>query len=55
MLMTLNLLDAVEAVDVEVNSEKSKYIFIYRHKNVGKNHILKTGNRYFETVTKLQS
>lgn len=51
----LILLDAIEAIDGQLNAEKRKYIFTYCHKNVGQNHILKIDNREFESVAKLQS
>jgi hypothetical protein len=38
--MMLIILDAIKVVEVEVNAQKSKYIFIYRHKKVGQNHIV---------------
>jgi hypothetical protein len=53
MLMVLILLDEIKEVDVEINADKSKYIFMSRHQNIARNHI-KLDNRSFETVEKLK-
>jgi hypothetical protein len=53
--MMLILLEAIEATDGQLNAEKTKYIFKYRHKYVSQNHILKIDNSAFETAAKLQS
>jgi hypothetical protein len=37
-------------VGLEVNTEKTKYMFMSRHQNVGKNHSLVIGNKSFENV-----
>jgi hypothetical protein len=42
------LLEASREVGLEVNAEKTKYMGIPRHENVGKNHNLLTANKYFE-------
>jgi hypothetical protein len=42
--------DAIKEVGIEVNTEKSKYMLLSRHQNVGQNLELKIGNRYFENV-----
>jgi hypothetical protein len=35
-------------VGLEVNAEKTKYIFLSHHQNAGENHNIKTANRSFE-------
>jgi hypothetical protein len=47
------LLDAGKEVGLEVNSEKSKYVFMSR-KKAGQKHGIKTANRSFEGVAKLK-
>jgi hypothetical protein len=42
------LTDASKETGVEVNMEKTKYMLLSCHQNVGQNHVIKTGNRCFE-------
>jgi hypothetical protein len=42
---TLN--DASKEVGLEVNTDKTKYMLMYRHQNAGQNHDKKIGNRCF--------
>jgi hypothetical protein len=44
------LIDASKEVGLEVNTEKTKYMFLSRHQNAGQNHDIKLANRYFEIV-----
>jgi hypothetical protein len=37
------LLDARKEVDLEVNAEKTKYMFMSRHQTTGQNHKIKVG------------
>jgi ribosomal protein S2 len=48
------LIDANKEVDLEVNTEKTKYMLLSRHKNAGQNHDTKIANRSFENVAKLR-
>jgi hypothetical protein len=47
---TQTLTDASKEVGLEVNTEKTKYMLLSRHKKAGRNHDIKIGNRYFEYV-----
>jgi hypothetical protein len=38
----------------EVNTQKTKYIFISHHQNVGKNHNTQTATKSFENVAKFK-
>jgi hypothetical protein len=48
---TQTLIDASKEVGLEVNTEKTKYMLLSRHKNAGQNHDIKIGNRCLETVS----
>jgi ribosomal protein S2 len=48
------LIDASKEVDLEVNTEKTKYMLLSRHQNAGQNHDIKIGNRCFENVTQFR-
>jgi hypothetical protein len=49
------LIDASnEEVGLKVNAEKTKYMLISRHQNVGQNHIVKLANRSLESVAKFR-
>jgi hypothetical protein len=48
------LLDASKEVGLEVNSEKTKYVFVFRHQTVGKSNYLKVANKSFEKVAKFK-
>jgi len=47
-----SLLEASREVDLEVNTEKTEYIVVSRHQNVGQNHILLTDDKSFENMAK---
>jgi uncharacterized protein YoxC len=40
---TQTLFDAIKEVGLEVSTEKTKYMLLSRHQNVGKNHDIKRG------------
>jgi hypothetical protein len=44
------LIDASKEVSPEINVEKTKYMLLFRHQNVGQNRDIKTANRSFENV-----
>jgi hypothetical protein len=46
--------DASEEVDLEVNTEKTKFMLMSRHQNSERNHNKKTDNRSFTTFLKLR-
>jgi hypothetical protein len=48
------LLHASKEVGLEVNAEKTKYMFMSRHQTAGQNHSIKVGNKSFENVAKLK-
>jgi hypothetical protein len=45
-----SLLEASRDVGLELNTEKTYYMIVSRHKNVGKNYDLLITNKYFENV-----
>jgi hypothetical protein len=47
---TQTLINASKEVGLEVNTEKTKYIFLSRQQNAGQNPDIKLGNRCFENV-----
>jgi hypothetical protein len=47
---TESLIDASKEVGLEVNTEKTGYMLLPRHQNVGQNHNINTDNRSFENV-----
>jgi hypothetical protein len=51
---TKSLIDASKKNDLEVNAEKSKYMFLSRHKNIEQNHDIKVANRCFENVAQFR-
>jgi hypothetical protein len=51
---TETLTEASKEVGLEVNLEKTKYISLSHHQNVGQNHDIKIGNRSFENVAQLK-
>jgi ribosomal protein S2 len=51
---TQTLIYASKEVGVEVNIEKTKYMSLSRHQNVGQNHVIKIDNRCFENVTQFR-
>jgi hypothetical protein len=44
------LTDASKKVGPEINVEKTKYMLLSRHQNVGENRDIKIANRSFENV-----
>jgi len=46
------VLEVSREVGLEVNTEKTKYMVVSRHQNVGQNHNLLIANRYFKNVAK---
>jgi hypothetical protein len=49
------LMDASKEIGLEVNSEKTKYIFMSRHQTAGQNNYIKVANKAFEKSDKVQS
>jgi hypothetical protein len=43
---TLTLIDASKEVGLEVNIEKTKYMFLSPHQNAGQNHDMKIAKRW---------
>jgi hypothetical protein len=48
------LTDASKEIDLEVNTEKTKYMSLSHHQNAGQNHDIKTDNRWSENVTQFR-
>jgi hypothetical protein len=48
------LIDANKEVGLEVNAEKSKYMWLSRHQNAGQKHDIKIVDRYFENVAQFK-
>jgi hypothetical protein len=48
---TGTLTDVSKEVSLETNVEKTKYMLLPRHQNVGQNSGIKIGNRTFENVS----
>jgi hypothetical protein len=44
------LIGVSKEVDLEVNAEKSKYMFLYRHRNAEQSHDVNIANGSFENV-----
>jgi hypothetical protein len=51
---TETLTDASKEIGVEANMEKTKYMLLSCHQNVGQNHDIKTANRCFENVAQFR-
>jgi hypothetical protein len=51
---TETLIDATEDVGLEINVEKTKYILLSCHQNVGQNRDIKTANRSFGSVSQFK-
>jgi hypothetical protein len=47
-------IDASKEVDLNVNTEKTKYMLLSRHQNVGQNHDIMMGNICFENVAQFR-
>jgi hypothetical protein len=52
--ITETLIDASREVGLEINAEKSKYMLLSRHQNVGQNQDIKIANRSFENVSQFK-
>jgi hypothetical protein len=48
------LLDASKEISLEVNSEKTKYMFMSRHQTAGQSHYIRVANKSFEKVAKFK-
>jgi hypothetical protein len=51
---TETLIDDSKEVDLEINVEKTKYMLLSRHQNVGQNRDIKIANRSFENVSQFK-
>jgi hypothetical protein len=51
---TETLTDAIKEVDLEVNTEKAKYMLMCRLQNVEQSHNIKIADRSFEDVAKVK-
>jgi hypothetical protein len=51
---TETLTDASKEVGLEINVEKTKYMLLSRHQNVGQNRDIKIANRLFEKVSQFK-
>jgi hypothetical protein len=51
---TGTIIDASKEVGLEVNTEETKYMFLYRHQNAEQNYNIKIANRYFENVVQFK-
>jgi hypothetical protein len=47
---TQTLIGASKEIDLEINTEKSRYLSLSRHQYTGQNHDIKIGNIWFENV-----
>jgi hypothetical protein len=51
---TETLIDANKEVGLEINAEKTKYMLLSHHQNVGQNRDIKIVNRLFENVSQFK-
>jgi sorting nexin-29 len=51
---TETLIDASQEVGLEINVEKTKYMLLSRHQNVGQNRDIKIANRSYENVSQFK-
>jgi len=51
---TVSQIDASREVCLEVNAEKMKSVFMFRHRNAGQNRNTKTVHKSFQSVTKFK-
>jgi hypothetical protein len=51
---TETLIDASKEVGLEINIEKTKYMLLSRHQNVGRNQDIKIANRSFANVSQFK-
>jgi hypothetical protein len=49
---TESLIEASKEVGLEVNTERTKYMLLFRHQNAGHNHDTKIAKRCFENEAK---
>jgi hypothetical protein len=47
---TETLIDVSKEIGIEVNTEKTKFMFLSRHQNAGHNNDIKLENRFFKNV-----
>jgi hypothetical protein len=47
-------IDASKEIGLEINVDKTKYMLLSRHQNVGKNRDIKIANRSFENVSQFK-
>jgi hypothetical protein len=52
VLYAETLIGASKDVGLEVNTEKTKYMFVSHHQNAGQNHNIKIASRTFKNVSK---
>jgi hypothetical protein len=50
----VTVIDSSREVGLEINAEKTKYMLLSRHQNVGQNLDIKITNRSFENVSQLR-
>jgi hypothetical protein len=48
------LIDASKAISLEIKVEKTKYMLLPRHQNVGRNRDINIGNKSFENVSQFR-
>jgi hypothetical protein len=48
------LIDAGKEVGLEINVEKTKYMLLSRHQNIGQNRDIKKANRSFENMSQFK-
>jgi len=48
------LFEGSREIGLEVNTEKTKYMCVFHHRNAGQNQILLTANKYFENITRFK-
>jgi hypothetical protein len=51
---TETLIDASKEVGVEINAEKTKYMLLSHHQNVGQNQDIEIANRSFENMSRFK-
>jgi hypothetical protein len=51
---TENIIDASKEVGLDINVEKTKYMLLPHHQDVGQNRDIKTANRSFEKVSQFK-
>jgi hypothetical protein len=51
---TETLIDASQEVGIEINVEKTKYMLVSHHQNVGQNRDIKIANKSFENVSEFK-